>query len=244
MSKPKPIFIGTSGWHYDHWTGPFYRSSTPQGEWLAYYSERFRTVEINNSFYRLPEKETLRTWRDTVPRNFVFSVKGSRYITHMKKLKDAGEGLRKFLDPVGELGEGLGPVLFQLPGNWHFNGERLRAFLDALPKDMRFAFEFRDPSWHNKAAYEALRARNAAFCVYEFDGFLSPRVITADFAYVRLHGPGAAYRGSYDKKALSGWAGTFSIWSRRGRTVYCFFDNDEKGYAARNALALQELLGH
>jgi uncharacterized protein YecE (DUF72 family) len=161
----------------------------------------------------------------------------------MKKLKDTEQSLEKFLSHVEVLEEKLGPILFQLPPRWKFNLQRLSSFLKKLPPDFQFAFELRDPSWLNARAYRMLAEHNAAFCIYQFKGEVSPKEITADLVYVRLHGPESeAYRGSYSKKTLSGWAGALSVWSEKSRDVYCYFDNDEKGYAAQNALALQDML--
>jgi uncharacterized protein YecE (DUF72 family) len=140
------IYIGTSGWHYDHWEGPFYPSGISDDTFLEYYADRFRTAEINNSFYQLPKKETLLRWRDAVPEDFVFSVKASRYLTHMKKLKDPEGPLFRFLDRVGVLEDKLGPILFQLPPRWGSNPERLEAFLEILPENQRYAFELRIPA--------------------------------------------------------------------------------------------------
>jgi uncharacterized protein YecE (DUF72 family) len=200
------------------------------------------SVEINNSFYHLPEKETLRRWRDLVPDSFVFTAKGSRYITHLKKLKDPEEGLSNFLERISVLEDHLGPILFQLPPRWRFNAQRLAAFLDKLSSDFRYAFEFRDRSWLNEQSYALLARNRAAFCIYELDGFVSPKELTADFIYIRLHGPDGPYQGSYDNRTLSGWARAFSTWSAQGRNVHCYFDNDENGYAARNALHLHSIL--
>src|SRR5215217_2193905 len=141
------IRIGTSGWHYEHWRGPFYPENLSKGGFLEYYAGHFDTAEINNSFYRLPEKKTLVRWRETVPEGFVFSVKASRYLTHMKKLKDPREPLGRLLDRVSVLGTRLGPILFQLPPRWRANPERLQGLLEILPENHRYAFEFRDPSW-------------------------------------------------------------------------------------------------
>jgi uncharacterized protein YecE (DUF72 family) len=236
------IRIGTSGWSYDHWVGPFYPRGLAADERLAFYARRFDSAEINNSFYRLPSERTLAVWRETVPDGFSFAVKTSRYITHMKKLKDPRQGLTRFLERIALLEDRLGPVLFQLPPRWHFNGERLEQFLGALGGDFRFVFELRDRSWLNGRTLELLASSNAAFCIYELDGFLTPKEITADFVYVRLHGPNGPYRGDYDQQTLSGWAGAFSAWSARGLDVYCYFDNDEAGYAVANALALRQML--
>jgi uncharacterized protein YecE (DUF72 family) len=235
------LHVGTSGWHYDHWQGAFYPGDLPSDRWLAYYSERLMTVEVNNSFYQLPEAKTLRNWQTTTPKGFLFAVKASRYITHMKQLKDPHKPLANFLERMDELGGKLGPILFQLPPKWNLNAERLQAFLKALPGGYRFAFEFRDPSWFSAQIYEMLAAHNAAFCIYQLAGRLSPREVTADWVYVRLHGPGDAYQGKYDTQRLAGWMGAFSAWMRQGKEVYCYFDNDEAGYAVQNALALQAM---
>jgi uncharacterized protein YecE (DUF72 family) len=243
MPHPNRIHIGTSGYTYTHWKGPFYPEKLRDDELLEFYSEQFHTVEINNSFYRVPSRETIRKWRTTTPGSFIFSVKASRYITHMKKLKDPEEPVATFLDNVRELKGALGAVLFQLPPRWKCSPERLSSFMKVLPACHRYAFEFRDPSWHNEEIYDILRAHGAAFCVYELAGFLSPRTMTAEFAYVRLHGPGKEkYQGSYDRKALLAWKSAFLKWSDELKGVYCYFDNDEKGYAARNALELQEMV--
>jgi uncharacterized protein YecE (DUF72 family) len=238
----RAVLIGTSGWSYDHWQGPFFPNQLPHGDRLKYYAEHFSSVEINNSFYHLPEQNSLRQWRDAVPGDFVFSVKASRYITHMKKLQDPEESLSIFLARIAMLEDTLGPILFQLPPRWRFNAQRLAMFLDQLSSEFRYAFEFRDQTWLNEQTYALLARNNAALCIYEFDGFLSPRAITADFIYVRLHGPDGPYRGSYESRTLAGWAEAVSSWAAEGRTVHCYFDNDEAGYAAQNAVQLQAML--
>jgi uncharacterized protein YecE (DUF72 family) len=236
------IHIGTSGWHYSDWKGPFYPDGCLQKNFLSYYSQHFATVELNNSFYRLPAKDSLRAWKKSVPPEFIFSVKASRYITHMKKLKDAEAALSNLLRRIDLLKNKLGPILFQLPGRWRFNRERFFDFLEMLPDDYRYAFEFRDPSWHNGEVYAAMKTMGVAFCIYEIDHYLSPRETTADFVYVRLHGPGAAYKGRYNKKTLAGWAGAFSTWSDMGMEIFCYFDNDEQGFAPRDAGRLQRMV--
>lgn len=235
------IYIGTSGWHYDHWRGPFYPEDLPSAQWLAYYTEQLHTAEINNTFYQLPEASTFEAWYEAVPSSFIFAVKANRYITHMKKLKDPAEPVGNLMERVRLLDDKLGPILFQLPPNWHLNAERLDAFLDTLPEGYRYAVELRDPTWLAEPAYDALAAHNAAFCIYELSGRVSPKEVTADFVYVRLHGPDGAYQGSYDTQTLSGWAGAFSTWLRQGKDVYCYFDNDQSGYAVQNALELQSM---
>ena len=178
-----------------------------------------------------------------MPAGFVFAAKASRYITHMKKLKDPAEGVRRLVCRLDVLGERLGPILFQLPPRWHCNCERLEAFLEALDRRHRWAFELRDRSWIDDDTLALLRRRNAAFCIYELDGYLSPRAVTADFVYIRLHGPGAPYQGYYDAAALDRWACAIADWHTAGLDVYCYLDNDEAGYAVQNALALQDRVG-
>lgn len=236
------IRIGTSGWTYDHWRGPFYPADLGRAAWLQFYAAHFDSVEINNSFYRLPAAQTLRHWRDSVPDGFRFAFKASRYITHMKKLQDPEQGLTALLQRAAVLGDRLGPILFQMPPRWHCNSERLAGFLAALSGDFRYAFEFRDHSWINERTQAMLAAHDVAFCIYELDGFLAPKTITTDFVYVRLHGPGGPYQGDYAPRTLSGWAGAFSAWSRQGRAVYCYFDNDQAGHAAANAGSLRKML--
>jgi uncharacterized protein YecE (DUF72 family) len=242
MNNRNLFHIGTSGWHYHHWRGPFYPEDLRPGDYLGFYRRKFHTVEINNSFYRLPSEKALTDWRESVPPGFIFAVKGSRYITHMKKLKDPETSLAPLLERVRLLEDRLGPILFQLPPRWGFNEERLAEFLAALPRDYRYAFEFRDAGWLNEAAYRLLRNHGAAFCIYELAGRLSPREVTADFVYLRLHGPGGAYQGRYDRGTLADWAKAVSAWAGQGLPVFCYFDNDEAGFAAQNALELQEML--
>jgi uncharacterized protein YecE (DUF72 family) len=240
MTRKGRIHVGTSGWNYDHWKGTFYPEDGTDRDLLGLYAERLDTVEVNSTFYQLPSERTVEQWVDTVPDDFVFAVKASRYITHMKKLKDPEQAIRKFFDRIAAFGEKLGPVLFQLPPKWRVNPERLAAFLEALPDGRRCAFEFRDRSWYTKKIYDLLRAHGAAFCIYELAGHRSPREVIGDVVYVRLHGPEGAYQGSYSRQALSGWAGAFSQWSRKS-DVYCYFDNDDRGHAPRDASSLRSI---
>lgn len=239
---PKGIYIGTSGWHYQHWKGPFYPEGLRSTGFLEHYAGSFSSAEINNSFYRLPEKKTLAGWRDAVPESFVFSVKASRYLTHMKKLKDPHEPLKRLLDRVSVLEDKLGPILFQLPPRWRLNPERLENFLEILPENNRYTFEFRDASWFDAEVYTLLTEYSVAFCIYDLEGQTSPKEVTADFVYVRLHGPEGPYQGRYGTEKLSRWAGAFSRWVKEGKEVYCYFDNDEAGYAPQDALRLQQMM--
>jgi uncharacterized protein YecE (DUF72 family) len=160
----------------------------------------------------------------------------------MKKLKDPEEPVHSFTNRVKTLGEKLGPILFQLPPRWHVNAERLEAFLQQLPGEFRFTFEFRDPSWFDERVYALLEEHGVAFCIYDFDRRLSPKKVTADFVYIRLHGPEGPYQGQYTAQQLAGWTGAISTWVRQGREVFCYFDNDQAGYAPENAAQLQEML--
>ncbi|MFW6140432.1 MAG: DUF72 domain-containing protein [Acidobacteriota bacterium] len=241
--KQNNIYIGTSGWHYKHWKGVFYPSDTPNKEYLRYYVQHFRTAEINNSFYQIPDKKTLQNWSCEAGKDFIFSAKASRYITHMKKLKDPQEPVKNFMNKIKALGNSLGPILFQLPPRWKKNRGRLQSFLQALPSGHQYTFEFRDPDWFRDDIYELLERQKAAFCIYDFNRRQSPKIVTSGFVYIRLHGPDGAYQGKYDDQKLSGWAGAISQWKQQGKDVFCYFDNDQVGYAAENAERLQEMIG-
>ena len=243
MPNPGKLRVGTSGWHYPHWVGPFYPAGTEPEAFLPFYAERFRSVEINNTFYRLPDRATIVAWCEATPPGFLFACKASRYITHMKKLKDPEAATRRFFELVTTLGDKLGPILFQLPPHWHANPERLARFLASLPAGLRFAFEFRDESWFAAPVYRLLERHRAALCAYDLDGHQSPVRMTADFAYARLHGPDGPYRGRYTGQSLAGWARRLLDWQRAGLDAYCYFDNDEAGYAAGDALRLLAMLG-
>jgi uncharacterized protein YecE (DUF72 family) len=237
------IRIGTSGFHYKHWKGPFYPQKTPASAMLNFYTQHFDTVELNNSFYRLPPVSAFDCWRDVTPESFVFAVKASRFITHNKKLKDPENAVDNLLTRAARLGHKLGPVLFQLPPKWRVNPERLRNLLEILPRDVRYAFEFRELSWMNSQVFRILREFNAAFCIYELAGYHSPLSTTADFAYVRLHGPESGkYQGSYSEERLSQWARQIESWAKELKAIYVYFDNDQVGYAAANALRLREMV--
>ncbi|HWR37528.1 MAG TPA: DUF72 domain-containing protein [Clostridia bacterium] len=237
------IWIGTSGWHYKHWLGNFYPEKMAGSKMLEFYMQHFDTVELNNSFYKLPKTDTFVCWRDATPSKFLFAVKASRFITHNKKLKDPQNALGNFLPRAEVLGPKLGPILFQLPPRWKLNLERLEEFLSELPSYHRYSFEFREPSWNEQRVYELLQKSNAAYCIYELAGFHTPMHITADWAYVRLHGPGGKYQGSYEHAKLREWADRIVNWSRKMRAVFVYFDNDQAGYAAQNALELKRLVG-
>ena len=242
MTQAKRIHIGTSGWSYKAWRGPFYPPELPASDWLRHYAGLFGSVEINNSFYHLPETTTLDHWREEVPEGFLFAAKASRYLTHMKKLREPEEPLAHLLERLEHLGEHLGPLLFQLPPQWGANPQRLEGLLALLPKGQRAAFEFRDHSWFIPAVMTRREKSGAAGCRFELAGYTAPAVRTADFSYLRLHGPGGAYQGNYSDDALAHWAEELVKESEGGREVFCYFDNDEAGYAPRNALRLQQLV--
>ncbi len=243
---PCDLRIGTSGFHYKHWKGPFYPRKLPASAMLDFYVQRFDTLELNNSFYRLPTISAFECWREATPENFIFAVKASRFITHNKKLKDPENAVDNLLPRAAHLGNKLGPVLFQLPPKWRVNPERLRRLLEILPRELRYAFEFRELSWMSAEVISILREFNAAFCIYELAGYHSPLSITADFTYVRLHGPDSGkYQGNYSDQQLSQWARQTETWAKELKAIYIYFDNDQAGYAALNALRLKEMVyGH
>jgi uncharacterized protein YecE (DUF72 family) len=238
------IRIGTSGYSYKHWVGRYYPEDLKPAEWLRFYLRDFDTVELNNTFYHLPKEEAFDNWRKATPHDFIYAVKGSRFITHMIKLKDPERGLVNFMPRAERLRWKLGPVLWQLPPGWNLNLERLETFLRLLPKGHRYTFELRNQSWMTNEVLELLRRYNAAFCIYELAGYQSPIEITADWAYIRLHGPTSfKYQGSYTDRQLDEWAQRIRAWSRKLKAVYVYFDNDDSAYAVRNALTLKKLVG-
>lgn len=237
------IRIGTSGWNYKHWIGPFYPPGLPQKELLSFYVEHFDTLEINNSFYKLPESKTIISWREHVPKTFTFSVKASRFITHMKKLRAPKTSTNKLFNRLEKFDNKLGPILFQLPPRWHVNPQRLTKFLEAMPSKHQYAFEFRDQSWLTSEIYELLTHHNIAFCIHDFGGKKTPFKITASFTYIRFHGTGAtAYTGSYPSDLLKRWAHRIRSWRNDLEDVYVYFNNDPHANAVRNAKRLRELV--
>jgi len=235
-------FIGTSGWSYDDWTERFYPPLLPAADRLAFYARHFQTVEINATFYRLPAPATVSHWNEETPVKFRFAAKASRFITHMKKLKDPEASLPSFFAAIAGLAEKCGPILFQLPPHWHANPGRLTDFLQALPPGHLYAFEFRDPSWYDGKVFAALTDHAAALCIHDLAGSPSPVEATTDFVYLRLHGRDGLYRGKYGKAALRKWADCLAGWNAEGRDVYCYFNNDEKAYAVADALTLKDLV--
>ncbi|MGC8492458.1 MAG: DUF72 domain-containing protein [Syntrophobacteraceae bacterium] len=238
MSEEGAIRIRTSGWSYAHWKGPFYPEKTRDSKLFEFYIRKFDTVQINNSFYHLPLRKTFEKWRASSPDSFVFAVKASRFITHTKRLKDCGPAVENFRERTLGLGEKIGPVLFQRPPALKIDPKRLNLFLQELPGALRYSFEFRNSSWFHPETYSLLSEFNAAFCLYELNGKTSPLETTADFIYIRLHGPGGKYQGRYSSEQLRSWSETFKHWTKESKDVFCYFDNDEKGFAAVNAMGL------
>ena len=235
------IRVGCSGWQYRHWRGLFYPSDLPASRWLEFYAREFDTVEINNTFYRLPEARTFEDWRRRLPARFVASIKASRYLTHLKRLKDPEEPVDRLFDRASHLGRTFGPVLYQLPPRWPRRLSRLQVFLDALPRH-RQAVEFRDPDWYAPEVLEALAARRIALCVHDMAGSVSPRAVSGAFVYLRLHGPDGRYHGRYPDDRLREWAEWLGAQASDGFSAFVYFNNDGGGHAPRDAARLRELL--
>jgi uncharacterized protein YecE (DUF72 family) len=236
------IRIGTSGYQYRHWRGILYPEGLAQQRWLPRYAEAFDTVEMNATFYRLPTAEAVERWRDRVPPGFVFAVKGSRYLTHMRRLLDVEEGLARFFEPVSRFGPKLGPVLWQLPPRMKPDLARLDRFLSALPRGLRTAVEFREPGWYSEETCEVLDAHGAAFCEHDNLDRRPPR-LTGGWRYLRFHGTTGRYSGRYGPAALRKVAGDLLAWRASGRDAFVYFNNDVGGHAVRDALDLITLLG-
>jgi uncharacterized protein YecE (DUF72 family) len=235
-------YVGTSGWHYDHWRERFYPKELPKRRWLEFYTQRFSTVELNNSFYHLPSEKAFAGWRDSCPDNFVYAVKVSRLITHFKKLRNVAEPFQNFLDRARILGNALGPLLYQLPPNLRRDDSRLEDFLSTLPSDLSHVFEFRHGSWLTQGVFDLLRRYNVGFCVFDMPDFATPVEVTADFAYVRFHGASSLYGGSYSDEDLGDWANRLAGLGADTRAVYVFFNNDAEAFAVANALTLRKKL--
>ncbi|MBI4301687.1 MAG: DUF72 domain-containing protein [Chloroflexi bacterium] len=234
--------VGTSGWHYDHWRSRFYPKDIAKTQWLDYYAQFFSTVELNNSFYRLPSEKAFTSWREESPPNFVFAVKVSRLITHLKKLRNVAEALSNFWERARLLGDKLGPLLYQLPPNMHRNDKVLEEFLAILPPSHAHVFEFRHSSWFDPEVFRILNCYGAGFCVMDMVGITCPLVVTADFGYVRFHGASGLYWGCYSDEELQEWAKKIASLGQDLKTVYIYFNNDAEAYAVKNAITLRQLL--
>ncbi len=237
------IRIGCSGWNYRHWRGIFYPERVPQKQWFSFYSQHFHTVEINNSFYRLPSAETVHKWRDQAPEDFCYSVKANRFLTQAKKLKDCAEPLARMMSVFRLFGSTLGPILYQLPPRLAFNPGRLTDFLKLLPQDAISVFEFRDPSWHVPETFDLLERHSASFCVHDMSGSRSERIAVGPIAYVRFHGGEGRYWGRYGEKELLGWTDWITDQARNNRPVWCYFNNDIEGHAIEDAQTLKAMVG-
>ena len=230
-----PVIIGTSGWQYADWRGRLYPARLSQAKWLAYYSERFQTVEINNTFYRLPQTAAFEHWRDSTPDDFVLSIKASRYLTHVRRLREPSEPVRLLITRAAPLGSKLGPILIQLPANFRVDVAALRRTLEAFPRDNRIAFEPRHESWHIDEVREILEEFNAAFCLADSPERKGPLWRTADWGYLRLHEGRAQPPPCYGRTALRTWAERLAqLWTPR-EDVFVYFNNDHGGCAVRDA---------
>lgn len=240
---PSAIRIGTSGWVYPHWRGLFYPVDLPQRQWLAFYARHFDTVELNYSFYRLPSRESVENWQAWTPPGFAFAVKGSRYVTHLKRLSGAALHVDRLLERATALGRKLGPILWQLPPSLRRDDGLLDEFLSHLPATHRYAIEFRDDTWLVEPVYAILERHGIALCLASSRGRAVPPEtrLTTNWTYLRFHAGLAD--GDYGEPELERWAGLIAGFCSRDTAVFAYFNNDVGGYAVRNAARLQELLG-
>jgi uncharacterized protein YecE (DUF72 family) len=236
------IRIGCSGWEYRHWRGDFYPRGLPPSRWLEHYAVAFETVELNGTFYRLPEATTFDRWRSRAPRGFRYAVKASRYLTHIKRLRDPTEPLERLWSRADHLEDRLGPMLYQLPPHWRRNVERLEAFCAALPVGRSHAMEFRDPTWHHPDVYRVLVQYRVALCLHDMPDAGAPDEPVGPFVYVRFHGRGGHYAGSYAPQTIGAWARRLADWAAEGRDAWVYFNNDLGGHAPRDAVRLREAI--
>jgi uncharacterized protein YecE (DUF72 family) len=237
------IWIGCSGWFYQHWIGKFYPSSLEKKEWLSFYAKSFNTAEVNMTFYRFPFSAVLKSWYNKTPANFKFTFKANRLITHVKRFEETQELVKKFLDLLNLVKEKLACVLWQLPPGMHFSDRNLKlldSFLSSLSQRDNVV-EFRHKSWWRKETYELLKGHGAAFCMVSCPQLPDSFVVTSDIAYVRFHGSTAWYRHDYQQKELEEWGA--KIKRTKGKEVYCYFNNDYEAYAPKNATQLKGILG-
>jgi uncharacterized protein YecE (DUF72 family) len=237
------VFVGTSGWSYASWRGPFFPDQLMVKHQLEYYATQFLSAELNGVFYRTPSLAAVRGWRDGTPDDFVFAWKASKFITHWKRLGDRSRNsLALIKERLAILGPKAGPVLFQLPARFTANPERLDTFMRLVPRRWRVSFEFRNDSWYCNEVFALLRKHDVALCISDHHDAPAPWRVTASFVYVRGHGPTGRYRGHYSEKALREWAKTARAWRRSGKDVFVYFDNDRKSAAPADALRLARLL--
>jgi uncharacterized protein YecE (DUF72 family) len=236
------IRIGCSGWIYAHWRGRFYPEKLAVKNWFGFYAEHFDTVEINNSFYRLPKPETFDAWRTQAPPGFDYAVKANRFLTQAKKLKDCEEPIERMMTPFRHLGDRLGSILYQLPPRFRVNLERLESFLQLAPKDVINVFEFRDKSWYTDEVFALLERHGASFCAHDMPGSDSPRVAVGPIAYLRFHGGEGKYWGRYSDDCLLRWTDWIGEQARDGRPVWAYFNNDIDAHAIHDALTLKSMV--
>lgn len=237
------IHVGCSGWVYKHWRGLFYPEGLPQKRWFERYAEEFDTVEINASFYRVPQASTFDAWRHKAPDGFCYAVKVNRFITHMKKLLDVAQPLDDFVALARGLEHRLGPLLYQLPPSLKLDLDRLETFLKLIPRDLANVFEFRNKEWCVPELYDLLDRYGASFCVHDMRGSKTERIATGPIAYLRFHGGEGKYWGRYLDDALLGWTEWIVEQSRQGRSVWCYFNNDIHGHAIEDARTLKSMVG-
>jgi uncharacterized protein YecE (DUF72 family) len=243
MRRMGGVWIGTSGWHYAAWWGPFFPKDIRKKDALRYYASQFSATELNAPFYRTPTEEAVKGWFAQTPDDFLFAWKASKFITHWKRLSEKSDNSIALLDSrLKLLRHKAGPVLFQLPPHFAADRERLAAFLRMVPRRWRCAFEFRHRSWYEDSIFDLLTKRKVALCISDHHDAPAPWVVTAPFVYLRPHGPGGRYRGSYDDKKLRDWARRVRAWQREDRDVFCFFDNDQKSAAPKDARRLVGLI--
>ncbi len=246
MAKQSQLFIGTSGWMYGHWRGKFYPQDLPEVKWLEYYAQNFPAVEINSSFYHLPRPQTFKNWAQRVPKDFLFAVKLSRFVTHLKKLAVDTEPLTRFYSAAKNLGPKLGPILVQLPPSLKFSQQKTTHFLLLCQKvfgqKQPLTFEPRHPSWFQPESYRLLQKYQVALCWSDTPRYPYAEEVTADFVYIRLHGHEKLYASRYTLAQLRSYAQKIRTQLRAGRDVYVFFDNDAHAYAVENAKELQKLV--
>jgi uncharacterized protein YecE (DUF72 family) len=237
------ILIGTSGWSYASWRGPFFPKDVAAKNHLSYYASRFCTTELNGVFYRTPTVQAVRAWRKQTPDDFIFAWKASRFITHWKRLScNSRNSLALMEMRLRALGPKAGPVLFQLPSRFKADRVRLRDFIKLLRPNRRYAFEFRDPSWFDSTILELLRDHNISLCISDHRDAPTPWEVTASFVYLRAHGPKGDYKDHYSEKTLRKWADTITKWNCERRDVFVYFDNDQKSAAPLDACKLKSVL--
>jgi Uncharacterized conserved protein len=239
LDRSQSFNIGTSGWSYASWRGRFFPKEVMAKHHLAYYASQFISAEINSVFYRTPSLETVRSWREQTPDDFVFAWKASKFITHWKRLSDKSVNSLALIEERLEiLGPKAGPVLFQLPARFEADADRLKAFLRLLSRKRRYAFEFRNKSWYSDNILSLLEQNDIALCISDHFDAPAPWAVTARHVYVRGHGPSGAYKGHYSDRAIRAWAKKIAKWQREGRATYVYFDNDQKSAAPADALRL------